>query len=490
MEATKQFFSMLFPAITGQIEIREIGSQNKQRFFSTVNDLCLYTPPENTNIFLGIYLRKNNKSGKAENCTTTNCLFLDFDKMTLPGVRLNLKKANLPEPSIIISSGNGYHVYWLLKKPEKDVTSFLRQLATKTGADIKSTDKARILRFPDTLNYKYNPPRKCEIYKLTDKRYDLELFQKLFPESKTKPEEIKKVSFPNVNRACVRNMLEGVNAGSRNFALGKITKYFQKKQGFDKDSVKQIVLDWNKRNKPPENQNDLLNSFYYYWKNDYKLLGCQIENPELQATLSRFCDRDKCKMKFWGSKLIYSKCFDLNNRIFNDYKTVSGYEITIYGILSRHPEGLTTSQLISKLKNSTGKSGICKENRRKALKALASKDFIQVINRSRKAGNENLYRIKRQGSFGTGFTILNNGAINGVIDKRITASLLKIYVLLNKFCCKDLQLPSITTLAKEIGLTRSAISKSLSRLEKADYIKRIYIQTEKNTDKLFVELLI
>lgn len=488
MHTTTQFFSLLFPELSkGQIEIREIGEKNTQKFFRSVNELSLYEPPTDRNIYFGVYQKGFRYSGKAENCKFTNAIYLDFDKMTLPEINNRLKKENLPKPSIIVNSGNGYHLYWLLSKPAYDVSSLLKRMATKTGADIKATDKARILRFPDTLNYKYDPPKKCEIYSINNNKYKIELFQELFPEPERK--ENKQLNFPKVNRACIRNMLEGVSEGNRNFALGRITKFFQQ-QGYDKDSVKQIILNWNRLNKPPEKERELLNSFYHYWKNDYKLLGCRIDNIELQALLSRFCDRDKCKMKFWGSKLIYSQSFDLNNRIFNNYKNVSGYEITIYGLLARHPEGLTTSQIKSKMIGSTGIAGIGRNNRRKALRSLIGRGFIKVVYRSKRAGKQNLYCIKRQGSFGTGFTIINNGVINGVIDRRITAGQLKLYVLLNKYYCKGLSLPSLTSLAKVTGTSQPAISRILRTLERVDFIKRSYIHTEKKTMILVCELLI
>jgi hypothetical protein len=72
-----------------------------------------------------------------------------------------------PKPSIVIRSGSahGRHAYWLLDKPLNPVHAERanRRLATALGADPQSTDAARILRPPETLNHKYAPPAPVRI---------------------------------------------------------------------------------------------------------------------------------------------------------------------------------------------------------------------------------------------------------------------------------------------------------------------------------------
>lgn len=81
------------------------------------------------------------------------------------------------KPSIIIKSGGGIQVYWLLKEAAegddlwrvKAINKALVELFTieidgrKYGADMQSVDLARILRIPGSSNIKYTPPRPCEI---------------------------------------------------------------------------------------------------------------------------------------------------------------------------------------------------------------------------------------------------------------------------------------------------------------------------------------
>lgn len=487
MEARKRFFSLLFKDLKGQIEIREIGSKNTQKFFRSLKELSEYKPPLDRNVYFGVYHRSWKHSGTAENCTITNAVFLDFDKIDLPEIKKRLHKANLPDPSIIVSSGGGFHCYWLLAKPAKDVTKLLRYLANITGADIKATDRARILRFPDTNNCKYDPPCKCEIVQIHNNRFDISDFG-FMQDHRLK--NFKSIPNLKIKRKCIEKMLEGVKDGFRHFSLGRITKYLQQ-QGYKKNDVLQTVLDWNQSNKPPLKEKDILSSFYKFWNTYYNLFGCIIPDLQQQAKLSRFCNKPECQYRYFGAKLIYNKSIGLNNLIFNDYSRISGYELILYSILKRHSEGLNSSQIEDKITcNATGKHCMSRKIRSRSLNNLRKYGFIEVVTYNRRTGKSDFYQYKPQGTFGLGFTILTNGSINGAIDKRITATELKIYVLLNKFCNDGKSFPSLRTLSKETGISRQSISFHIKELEKADYLKKHYSYNEKGSETRIYELLI
>jgi DNA-binding transcriptional ArsR family regulator len=180
-----------------------------------------------------------------------------------------------------------------------------------------------------------------------------------------------------------------------------------------------------------------------------------------------------------------------NNRLFKDLCKLTGNDLIIYGLLSRHKEGLTTSLLVDKLTNrTTGKPCMSKPTRLKSLETLGKLGFIEVIEGNRRAGKENLYKARPQGTYGLGYTLVSNGAINGAIDGRVTAGELRLYVLLLKYAFnKGACYPSLDTLAKELRVSRQSISIHLKELEKADYIKRSY-KLFNGTEKLFISLLV
>ena len=501
-----KFFSLLFPEEDrkGVIEVREIRSTAKflrQRIFNSVNELQAYSPPDDCNVYYGLYKRgrkrRNNFiDGSKDNCIYTRVISLDYDNMGLDQIKSNISQNKIPSPAVIVSSGNGYHCYWVIKQKVYDISNLIKAMQKVTGADPNAVDKAHVFRLPGSYNVKDpNNRKKCEIIELNNNQYDVQVFLDLF---KVDIELIKKKEFKNIidlsslriNRHCIKEIMKGVPDGFRHFSLGRLTKYFQQ-CGYKQKDVRQTILDWNQKCTPPLVDADLLSSYYKYWTTDYKLLGCVIPDMVLQAKLSRFCNRKKCKFPIKNCKFNLSQSFGLNNLIFNDYRKKTGQQIIIYGLLKRHPEGLTSSQLEEKLiGKASGNPCIGRDSRRMALKSLKTNGFISIIKQNRKAGKENFYRIIKGGTFGRGFTVLTNGAINGAIDGRITPLLLKIYVLLCKYGWSELATPSLETLSKETGIPRSGVSQHLKALEEADYIKRYYEENSKGASKLICKLFL
>lgn len=85
-----------------------------------------------------------------------------------------IKSANLPPVSALVTSGGGLHVYWIFNRalPIAEWQPYANGLA---GAALKyglradlgvTTDSVRVLRVPDTFNYKVDPPRPTALLKL------------------------------------------------------------------------------------------------------------------------------------------------------------------------------------------------------------------------------------------------------------------------------------------------------------------------------------
>ena len=90
---------------------------------------------------------------------------------------------NLPDPSAIVFSGGGIHVYWISRDSLKTAdwrmyASGLKNLllanAVKCDAGV-TTDAARLLRVPGTMNHKTNPPRPVRLATPPLKLYDFPL---------------------------------------------------------------------------------------------------------------------------------------------------------------------------------------------------------------------------------------------------------------------------------------------------------------------------
>ena len=493
----QQFIKELAKGTNDYIEIREIDLEgNTKQHFLKPDQIAQYKPPMDKNVYIGMYDRQKN-NGTAIGCISTGTLWADYDGLPLHEVKSRIEQVGLPEPSIIVDSGHGYHSYWLLtERTTKDVTGILRAIADKTGADAKATDRARIMRLPNTMNVK-DEPIPCKVIEATHKRYPLDLFVAILGTQATELKEYITSAMAGpaklnieADRPCIEAILKGVPEGERNFALGRLTKWLQIK-GYTKKKSQQVILEWNSLNNPPEIKAKLLKDFNYYWHGDYKLLGCTIDKPELQQILYKYCNRPECKFTMAIGNIELDNTIKYNNRLLKDLYKLTGNDLIIYGLLMRHKEGLSTRLLVEKLTSrATGKPCMSKPTRLKSLETLEKLGFIEVIEGNRRAGKENLYKARPQGTYGLGYTLVSNGAINGAIDGRVTAGELRLYVLLLKYAFnKGACYPSLDTLAKELRVSRQSISIQLKELEKADYIKRSY-RLFNGTEKLFISLLV
>ena len=89
------------------------------------------------------------------------------------------QREKLPPPSIVVDSGHGRHLYWLVREPV-EVTpenrplfkAVNRGLALAVGGDPACCDLARILRLPGFLNWKL-PAAEVRVLDVNERRYSL-----------------------------------------------------------------------------------------------------------------------------------------------------------------------------------------------------------------------------------------------------------------------------------------------------------------------------
>ena len=486
-ELDNTFLDALFGDAEGFINIREIDEQARNRFIRCDEAFDI---PQDTNVYFGVYARSH-KDGRTEACSTTGTLWADYDDMTLKEVRERI--SGLPEPSAIVFSGHGIHTYWLLKeRAGAEAVDVVKAIARATGADPKPTSKATVMRLPGSVNVK-GAPVPCRILEANWRRYDLALFESLLDVTRQRsisepftygvPELLK------ADMACIKAAASGVPEGHRNFWLGRITKYLQR-EGYTQERAWKVVLAWNKLNEPPEKPKKLYSDFKAYWHGSYKLLGC-LQDTDKQAILAGYCTGAECELRGTIGRLELDNAIALNNRLFKSYHQLTGNDLIVFGVLSRHPKGLTTSQLLDKLTaRATKKPCMSLKTMRTSLVTLERRGLISVTQGNRRAGEEDLYRAIPQGTYGTGYTLATNGAVNGAIDGRVTSAEFRLYVLLLKYAFgKGQCFPSLATLSKELRIAENTVSEQLKALDRADYIDRHY-GYEGNEFKLVFRLLV
>ena len=117
------------------------------------------------NIYFGVCPRPAENTGKAEDIETVRCLWADVDHCTIEEVQRRIFEAGLPQPSILVNSGHGAHLYWLLPRPFKitgdedraRVTRLHKAIYAKLEAD-HTQDLSRLLR-PSRLPQREGPSK-------------------------------------------------------------------------------------------------------------------------------------------------------------------------------------------------------------------------------------------------------------------------------------------------------------------------------------------
>lgn len=186
-------FSALYGDTDGLLELRTLPS-GTQEFVRPDDSAAISTflrQHAKQELYFGVALRKSTKDGTLENCGGLPALFCDLDFKSTSEAEVRAKLDRFPlQPSVIVSSGGGWHCYWILREPldlstELDhAYSLLRCLALKLGGDLKAAEPARNLRVPGTMNRKpdYPSPRPVRIELLDpERRYHASELDDLLP---------------------------------------------------------------------------------------------------------------------------------------------------------------------------------------------------------------------------------------------------------------------------------------------------------------------
>lgn len=124
------------------------------------------------NLYAGINPRKAPGGSHNADVACARSLFVDFDGRPLDEVRRCIDEAALPAPSMIVSTGHGFHLYWLLDEPLDDLGLWTRHqqaLIDELGSDRCVKDPSRCMRIPGLLNVKGDPVV-CEIVEVDPAR--------------------------------------------------------------------------------------------------------------------------------------------------------------------------------------------------------------------------------------------------------------------------------------------------------------------------------
>lgn len=485
----EQYFNILFRDVLKTNEyitlflIHKDTNIKTQRHYKSIQDTIkdIDKLKHYYNIFVS--LATTDGQGRAtENLKNRSILGFDFDKkdyekgFNYKDVLNRFSKLGIYY-HMLVDSGHGYHAYVLADNTNNidKLISVNKAIATRLGADIQAVKPTQVLRVPGTYNYKDKPKRVNIIWLQADKNklipYGLDRqYNKFCTATDTNIKYIKDNNIPY----CIKQMLEGVEKGHRNFALGRLTKWLQSKN-YSKNKAFEIIKEWNNKCNPLEDIEVLKNNFNEYWNKDYKLLGCISQNSDIQAILSCYCNKYKCNKNNKYEVIHVGECVEIEYKIADkiryrgDKVMLDGNHIAIIGILKIHKAGLNTNQLKMELTSTiTKKCRMSKPTLIKVLKELEQMDIIECIQNKNKT-IPNLYKLKDVKCLENEKFNISYHAVQRYIDKAIGQSALRIYsYMLYKLSKGDNVVQE--DLAKDLGVTQQAVSKSITELEQARYL--------------------
>jgi hypothetical protein len=182
----KQFYEKALPS-QGVYCVAKLDQRITQKFAESIDDVEVIARQfelEEANVYVAL-ASFDGYSRKAEDAQFLRSFFIDLDvgagKAALRrgydskgdafvSLHAFIPRVGLPSP-IIIDSGTGIHAYWLF---DRDIpVAEWKPYAEKFKAlcienelyidPVVTADVARIMRCPDTFNYKTTPPSKCEV---------------------------------------------------------------------------------------------------------------------------------------------------------------------------------------------------------------------------------------------------------------------------------------------------------------------------------------
>jgi hypothetical protein len=126
-----------------------------------------------TDVYIGVLLRTRRRGGR-DAVHTSHLLFAEIDQ---PDADARLARFRCPPCARVSSGTDGHrHAYWVLQNvvDAEQLAWANRRLAHALGADLASTDPARVLRPPSSMSFKRRPPVPVRLVQIdASRRYEL-----------------------------------------------------------------------------------------------------------------------------------------------------------------------------------------------------------------------------------------------------------------------------------------------------------------------------
>lgn len=232
----------------------------RRRMADELRQLAELNTNENANIFFGVNPRIARGGGRKNDVAKVRCLWADMDNVTTELAKWRCEESGVPVPSIVVDSGNGVHLYWLIDglldvstdRSRALLEARLRLLYRRLGCDA-TCDVNRLLRLPGFMNVKNarncDQPSRCRLQHCSPEcRYKIESFAAILDRGhlsdRQATREAKYVTLPsNAKDHYVRRLSVNVNDRSRrDFAI--VCSLVR--AGYGEDDIRDLVTPHSK----------------------------------------------------------------------------------------------------------------------------------------------------------------------------------------------------------------------------------------------------
>lgn len=218
-------------------------------------------------IYIGVNPRTHEGGRKAADVAIGRVAWADFDDTTPADAMARCAAAGMLEPTAVVNSGHGAHVYWRLTEPipVSEWSDLQRDLAALLGCDGSVHDAPRLTRLPGFENPK-PPAGSCYIVSVDpERRYTLSALRERIPVAPQQPAapETKCVrreaaSLDVLSRAArYAEKWESVSEGGRNSAAMRHAAQLRRDFAMSYDDALPVLRSWNAGNTPPLDETEL-----------------------------------------------------------------------------------------------------------------------------------------------------------------------------------------------------------------------------------------
>ena len=247
---------------------------------------------QGVNIYAGILPRLRDGGKTDKDAAAGWVVWADFDDIEPRAAWKQATGHGLPRPTAVIASGHGAHLFWGLTDPAEpaDLSNLVADVAAHLDADPSVKNPSRILRLPGFVNHK--PPIADCVLLHSDPalRYDFNRLRAVVPHFKPEaaPRSTQGDRSPeNARKRAVAYLqtIPGEAKGQgRNNTGFRVAATLRRDFALSDGEAFELLADWNQRNLPPLDDQELKAVFDSAGRNGKSPTGAKLmEAPRVKA---------------------------------------------------------------------------------------------------------------------------------------------------------------------------------------------------------------